>query len=43
MAYVYDFDLWIDYVNNLTENEKFGDHQTLVATTNLFNVDIVVI
>ena len=43
MAYVYDSDLGIDYVNNLAKNGTFGDHQTLVATTNLFNVDIIVI
>ena len=41
MAYVYDFDNWTYYMNNMAENGKFGDQQTLLATVNLFNVDIL--
>ena len=41
MAYVDDFDNWTYYMNNMAENGKFGDQQTLLATVNLFNVDIL--
>ena len=43
MAYVYDFDNWNDYVDNMASDGTFGDQQTLLAAANLFNINIVII
>ena len=43
MTYAYDFDDLTDYVSNMSENGTSGNQEILLATANLFMVDIVAI
>lgn len=41
--FVPNFDSWCDYADNTARNGTYGDHITLGATAELFNVDIVIL